>query len=500
MRSVNSDAKQLSELVTRVDHGELTVDVAQRVHSANYPPSTPQQPPAPSTARSSSSPTPTETCSHSSCWPSARPTKPLGEGRSSVMNQIPARSRAPARTDTGGAQAAVGRSVGTTRIAADECVPTSRVATLLIGHRRNVRRGGAGVTRPSRQTPGRRWVGFLVEPGAGASAREHWDSCPSTCTSNGFAICRSSDTRRPRSVSVHFSAGRSCWTRAMRCCYEPRRVVPWYAVPPDDLRLEVTELDPAPVPDLLQPVLPPHHNDWHTVPGRSLHLDGYGEVAFRPDEQCLGGRLIMQWEPFDWLEEDEPVMAHPHDPFKRIDVLHSHRHVRVEVGGVTLAESSRPMMLIETSLPVRWYLPSDDAPDGPAHGGGHTNGLRLQRRRDVLQRRRCPRCCMAVCQPASRRTPGEAHAQLLACRHRVRRWAGRRHFDAWRMRRRGEPHRQPRPASRRLHGGEEVPLHAVVRSDTTEHVATVLSIFGWSTVKAFELKGRILGSLRRYPS
>ena len=28
--------------------------------------------------------------------------------------------------------------------------------------------------------------------------------------------------------------------------------------------------------------------------------------------------------------------------------------------GVVLAESSRPMMLIETSLPVRWYLPRAD--------------------------------------------------------------------------------------------------------------------------------------------
>jgi uncharacterized protein (DUF427 family) len=142
--------------------------------------------------------------------------------------------------------------------------------------------------------------------------------------------------------------------------YEPRRVVPWYAVPPADLDLELTEQEPAPVPELLIPVLSPHHNEWHTVPGRSLHLDGHGEVAFRPDDPALGGRVIVHWAPFDWLEEDEPVVAHPHDPFKRIDVLRSDRHVRVEVGGVTVAESSRPMMLIETALPVRWYLPRED--------------------------------------------------------------------------------------------------------------------------------------------
>jgi uncharacterized protein (DUF427 family) len=149
-------------------------------------------------------------------------------------------------------------------------------------------------------------------------------------------------------------------TRDALLVYEPRRVVPWYAVPPGDVRVELTEHDPAPPPELRTPVLPPRHPEWHTVPGRSLHLDGHDEVAFRPDVPELDGRVVLHWEPFDWLEEDQPVIGHPHDPFKRIDVLRSTRHVRVEVGGVTVAESSRPTMLVETSLPVRWYLPRED--------------------------------------------------------------------------------------------------------------------------------------------
>lgn len=149
-------------------------------------------------------------------------------------------------------------------------------------------------------------------------------------------------------------------TRDALLVYEPRRVVPWYAVPAADLDLELTEQDPAPVPELRSPVLPPRHAEWHTVPGRSLHLDGHGEVAFRPDDPALGGRVVLHWDPFEWLEEDEPVMGHPHDPFKRVDVLRSDRHVRVEVGDEVLAESTRPTMLVETGLPVRWYLPRDD--------------------------------------------------------------------------------------------------------------------------------------------
>jgi len=103
-------------------------------------------------------------------------------------------------------------------------------------------------------------------------------------------------------------------TRDALLVYEPRRVVPWYAAPPGDLHVNLTEHDPLPVPELRAPVLPPHHNEWHTVPGRSLHLEGHGEVAFRPDEPELGGRVMLHWDPFEWLEEDEPVMGHPHDP------------------------------------------------------------------------------------------------------------------------------------------------------------------------------------------
>jgi uncharacterized protein (DUF427 family) len=59
----------------------------------------------------------------------------------------------------------------------------------------------------------------------------------------------------------------------------------------------------------------------------------------------------------EWLEEDEPVYTHPRDPYKRIDILASSRHVRVEIDGVTVAESDQPRLLFETGLPTRYYLP-----------------------------------------------------------------------------------------------------------------------------------------------
>jgi uncharacterized protein (DUF427 family) len=62
----------------------------------------------------------------------------------------------------------------------------------------------------------------------------------------------------------------------------------------------------------------------------------------------------------EWLEEDEPVYVHPRDPYTRVDILGSSRHVRVEVDGVTIAESHAPRILFETGLPPRYYLPLSD--------------------------------------------------------------------------------------------------------------------------------------------
>jgi uncharacterized protein (DUF427 family) len=68
--------------------------------------------------------------------------------------------------------------------------------------------------------------------------------------------------------------------------------------------------------------------------------------------------IRLDWAAMDaWFEEDEEVYTHPRDPYTRIDILPSSRHVRVEVDGVTIAESTSPRILFETGLPARYYLP-----------------------------------------------------------------------------------------------------------------------------------------------
>jgi len=43
-----------------------------------------------------------------------------------------------------------------------------------------------------------------------------------------------------------------------------------------------------------------------------------------------------------------------------ITLTPSNQHIEVVVNGATIAESDRPMLLDETGLPTRYYLPPDD--------------------------------------------------------------------------------------------------------------------------------------------
>lgn len=71
--------------------------------------------------------------------------------------------------------------------------------------------------------------------------------------------------------------------------------------------------------------------------------------------------IRFDWDAMDaWFEEDEEVFTHPRDPYTRVDILPSSRHVRVEVDGVVLADSRHAHLLLETGLPPRWYFPKVD--------------------------------------------------------------------------------------------------------------------------------------------
>jgi uncharacterized protein (DUF427 family) len=94
--------------------------------------------------------------------------------------------------------------------------------------------------------------------------------------------------------------------------------------------------------------------DWDAAAG----LDVVEPPGAAPD---LDGYVTFAWDDFDaWFEEDDELTTHAIDPYHRVDVRRSSRHVVVSSGGHVLADTTRPHALFETGLPTRWYLPRED--------------------------------------------------------------------------------------------------------------------------------------------
>ena len=142
--------------------------------------------------------------------------------------------------------------------------------------------------------------------------------------------------------------------------WEPRRIVPSYAVPEADIDAELNVGRAPQAPPADEVLHPGHPFAMHTAPGDPLLVDGFAE-AYRLREPDLPGYVALDFAGFDaWYEEDERNHGHPRDPFHRIDIVHSTRHVVVELSGRVLAESRTPALLFETQLPTRFYLPPGD--------------------------------------------------------------------------------------------------------------------------------------------
>jgi uncharacterized protein (DUF427 family) len=95
-----------------------------------------------------------------------------------------------------------------------------------------------------------------------------------------------------------------------------------------------------------------------TVVAGSTRAVGAAQVYAESAIGALRDHVRLDWDAMDaWFEEDEEIFTHVRDPHTRIDILPSSRAVRVELGGVIIAESNHARLLFETGLPTRYYLP-----------------------------------------------------------------------------------------------------------------------------------------------
>lgn len=100
----------------------------------------------------------------------------------------------------------------------------------------------------------------------------------------------------------------------------------------------------------------------YAFPRRDVRVDLVPDAVQAYDgDDGLADHVSVRWSALDrWYEEDEELPVGPRDPYHRVDVLRSARHVRVEIDGRAVAESRSPLAVFETGLPTVFYLPPED--------------------------------------------------------------------------------------------------------------------------------------------
>ncbi|MCW2876545.1 MAG: hypothetical protein JWQ95_645 [Sphaerisporangium sp.] len=138
--------------------------------------------------------------------------------------------------------------------------------------------------------------------------------------------------------------------------WEPGHPIPRYAFPEADVRT-----------DLLQPSANPPsgvHEGATVFHDLVVEAETVGNAAWT--YPGLPGHIAFEWflhptKVLDhWYEEEEEIFVHPRDPYKRIDPIPSSRHVRIEIEGQVVADTHKPVLLFETGLPIRYYIPPAD--------------------------------------------------------------------------------------------------------------------------------------------
>ncbi|WP_323959253.1 DUF427 domain-containing protein [Arthrobacter sp. JZ12] len=177
----------------------------------------------------------------------------------------------------------------------------------------------------------------------------------------------------PKRIRANLNGGTIVDTQRALLVWEPRRVTPILAVPEDDLAATLSQQTEEscgqefPFAGMLDgpPVLDPRTAfSRHTTAGTPLTLSSADRTlpgaAFRPDDDALGGYVLLDFDVLTWWEDDEPIIGHPRDPFHRVDIRRTSKHIAVQCEGTLLAETTRAELLYETMLPPRTYIPPDD--------------------------------------------------------------------------------------------------------------------------------------------
>ncbi|WP_326835848.1 DUF427 domain-containing protein [Amycolatopsis rhabdoformis] len=102
---------------------------------------------------------------------------------------------------------------------------------------------------------------------------------------------------------------------------------------------------------------------WYSITANGSTKDraAYEHIAVPAHASVLNGRIAFAWRAVDgFYEEDERIVGHAADPYHRIDIRDTSRHLTVHHDGRVIADTTRPLALYESGFAPRWYVPRED--------------------------------------------------------------------------------------------------------------------------------------------
>ena len=98
---------------------------------------------------------------------------------------------------------------------------------------------------------------------------------------------------------------------------------------------------------------------WFEVAGgaRDAARGAWQYVALPDHAAILRHKVALAWRAMDgFYEEDDRILGHAADPYHRIDIRRTSRHLVVRAGDRVVVDTSDPLVLYESGFAPRWYV------------------------------------------------------------------------------------------------------------------------------------------------
>jgi uncharacterized protein (DUF427 family) len=161
----------------------------------------------------------------------------------------------------------------------------------------------------------------------------------------------------PRRVGVRFG-GEWLASSTRMMLLRQHGFLPVYYFPAEDVRADLL----VPTDYVTESPYKGTATYWNAVVGeRVAPWAAWSYLDPKPRSPDTRGYYSFDWHSMDaWYEEGERVYVHARDPYLRTDAIPSRRHVQIDVGGTLVADTRQPVLLFETGLVTRYYVPPED--------------------------------------------------------------------------------------------------------------------------------------------